>query len=62
MKLQNELNCATKDIRKPLDSMMSSSNSSTNPGWRNSHFHPGPCFGSGTLNMSPAWFQNSHEV
>ena len=57
---------ATVALRRPLDSFMTSLNaSSATSSWCHSLFNPpsgGGIFGSGVLNMSPGWFQQSQDV
>lgn len=61
---QEDLNKGTTALRQPLDTFMKSIDSDTTV-WRHSLFDPPPeggLFGAGVLNMSPGWFQQSHDV
>lgn len=52
-------------MRKPLDAFMKSLGKCVAPSWRHHLFNPpsgGGIFGSGVLNMSPGWFQQSQDV
>ena len=62
--MQTDSTRGTKILRPQLDTFIQSCmvNGDT---WRNSGFLPPPGggeFGAGVLNMSPGWFQQSHEV
>ena len=62
---QINLNDGTKIIRPQLDAFMQSCNTDGGSSWHNSGFCPPPGggeFGARVLNMSPGWFQQSHDV
>jgi hypothetical protein len=62
---KDDLNSGTISLRKPLNDMINSLNDDEGTGWRNTLFCTPPDggrFGAGVLNMSPAWFQRTHEV
>ena len=61
---QTESTDGTKILRPQLDVFMRSIGGKGDS-WRKSGFHPpsgGGDFGAGVLNMSPGWFQQSHDV
>ena len=61
---QTESTDGTKILRPQLDVFMRSV-MANGDSWRKSGFHSPPGggdFGAGVLNMSPGWFQQSHEV
>ena len=58
------MNSGVKAIRPCLDDMIKSVGVD-GTSWRNSGFCPPPGggeFGAGVVNLSPGWFQQSHEV
>ena len=61
---QTESTDGTKILQPQLDVFMRTAMANRDS-WRNSGFRPPPGggdFGAGVLNMSPGWFQQSHEV
>lgn len=59
---QDAFHFGITQLRKQLIASLPDAGSGVSALWRKQGFQPGPLFGSGVLDLSPAWFQAAHIV
>jgi hypothetical protein len=55
---------STRHLKNTMDIQRDKANRSGHVNWRqsNDYFSEGPEFPSGSINLSPAWYQQAHDV